>query len=421
MDVIQLLCKYARLDSASIERTPGKKAVHPSSLGQITMIKEIREDLLQIGLSADKYNINTLGDGSLLVQFPATDGCENAPHSCFVAHVDTYPGCPGAAKPIFHQYTGGDIVLPHGGVIIPAADLKGLEGKTIITSDGTSLLGGDDKNGCAAIVRLIEIIISGHLPHGPLTFWFCVDEEIAEVGTKFLPKEVAEQLDVFWTVDGIDLNQITTSCFNGLSINVDFFGVNAHPGVYGSKLCPAQYAACRFVSMLADIFGTPWNTTGEQPFLYAAEMPTGTAGKSTVKVDLRTFDRSIVRRARKIIRNAASSAAKDFRCTSKVKRTKIEYISTDVAINDNKDLLQPGLDALTDFGVVYKIHRERAGTDGAMANLSYPKLPAPDIGTGAGNLHGLTEFVVEEDLRKLPEILANMVMRYAKMIRKPRR
>jgi tripeptide aminopeptidase len=317
---------------------------------------------------------------------------------------------------MIHPYEGADIVLPHDNIIIPAADLTGLEGKSIITADGTSLLGADDKAGVAALVTLAESLLAHRPVHGPVTLWFCVDEEIGEVGVKFLPEGVADQWDVFWTVDGKELSTVDIGCFYGAKILVQFVGNDAHPGVAGSALRPAHYAAADFLSLLA-IGPTPWTTSGEEPFIYVPALSNATAGKTDVIVYPRTFNPEDFPGLHTRIEEAATAAARRFGVEVKVGETEVMYVSTEAAISAKPHLVEPGLTALRECGFPVKTHRIRAGTDGAMLNKTYPGIPAPNLGTGSGNLHGCREFLVEDQLWQVPDVLRDMVGRYAAMTR----
>lgn len=413
-DVIQRFLSYVTIDTRSVQPIPGEVQSHPSSPSQRVMTGEIMAELVSMGVP-ENYFVQ-LADGSFLVQFPATAGCENAPHVVLAAHVDTYFGCPGGASPVIHDYQGGDLALPNDGVIIPASDLLGLEGKSIITANGTTLLGGDDKCGVAAIMTFIEDMMTRNLAHGPLTIWICTDEEIGEVGVSFLPPDTAEKWDIFWTVDGAKLDVVDVGCFYGVRVDVEFFGNDTHAGVSGHSLKPAHYAASRFIDQLGDA-PTPWKTRDEKSFLYVPSLPAGTAGKTSITVWLRTFYQEEIHDLSAIIRRVAEEAAGKYGVTAVVSEAKVMYVSTEVAINANRHLLQPGLDALREFGIEPQIHRIRAGTDGAMLNMTYPRIPAPNMGTGARNLHGVREFVVADELKLIPGILAAMINRYAGMTR----
>ncbi|MFA5126806.1 MAG: M20/M25/M40 family metallo-hydrolase [Patescibacteria group bacterium] len=412
--VIERLLKYARVNTRSLQAMPGEELPHPSSPEQVVLIDLLLSELSDMGVPSNWTR--KLEDASFLIEIPATEGHENAPHVVLAAHVDTYFGCPGGANPIIHEYQGGDIALPNDNVVIPASDLAGLEGKGIITADGTTLLGGDDKCGVAAIMTFIESMLAHNLPHGPLTIWICTDEEVGEVGVKFLPSGTAEKWDFFWTVDGERLEVVDIGCFYGSSVDVEFIGNDSHPGVSGHSLKPAHYAACRFVDQLG-LAPTPWRTSGEESFIYVPSLPACTAGKSTIKVFPRTFRQEEIPEMRETIRLVAEEAASHYGVQAVVSEAKILYVSTEVAIDQNRHLLQPGLDAIRKFWVEPKLHRVRAGTDGAMLNMTYPKIPSPNMGAGARNLHGVREFVVREELQLVPEIISEMIGIYATMSR----
>lgn len=412
--VIDRFKLYARVDTRSVQPIPGAEQIHPSSPGQKTLIDMLLVELAEMGVPCEW--IKQLADGSFLVEVPAMCGYENAPHIVLAAHVDTYFGCPGGANPIVHDYEGGDIVLPNDGVVIPAADLVGLEGKRIITADGTTLLGGDDKCGITSIMTFLEYMMNYNTPHGPLTVWFCTDEEIGEVGVQFLPPGTAEKWDFFWTIDGEQLTVVDIGCFYGAGVDVEFVGNDTHPGVSGHSLKPAHYAACRFVDQLGNV-PTPWQTNGEESFIYVPTLPAGTAGKSVIKVFPRTFCQAEIPKMWDVIFDTAVEAAERYGVKVIVGDTKVLYVSTEVAIDANRALLQPGLDALREFGIEAKLHRVRAGTDGAILNMTYPNIPAPNMGAGARNLHGVREFVVADELELVPGIIATMVQTYAGMSR----
>lgn len=412
--VLERFLRYARVNTRSVQPVPGVEQSHPSSAEQKVLIDMLLTELSDMKVPSDW--IKQLGDASFLIEIPATGGHENAPHIVLAAHVDTYFGCPGGANPIIHKYHGGDIILPNDNVIIPATDLVGLEDKRIVTADGTTLLGGDDKCGVAAIMTFIEDMMTHNLPQGPLTIWICTDEEIGEVGVPFLPNGTAEKWDIFWTVDGERLAVVDIGCFYGAKVDVGFIGNDTHPGVSGHSLKPAHYAACRFVDQLGDV-PTPWKTKDEESFIYVPALPAGSAGKTLIPVYPRTFHKEEIPDLAAIIKRVAEEAASKYGVTVAISEAKVMYVSTEVAIDANRHLLQPGMDALREVGVEPQLHRVRAGTDGAMLNMTYPKIPAPNMGGGARNLHGVREFVVADELELIPNIIASMIGRYSTMTR----
>lgn len=412
-DIINRFLRYVRIDTRSVVPVSGVESTHPSSPGQLVLLALLKEELLEMGVKPDW--IHQLEDGSVLITLPATEGNENAPHAVFAAHVDTHPDSPGGADPQTYVYMGGDIQLLKNGVIIPASDLVGFEGQLLITTDGSTLLGADDKAGVAAIMEMIEVIVA-NFRHGPVTIWFCVDEETGQVGVSYLPSGVAEQWDMFVTADGIELNTVDIGCFNGAKTEVKFTGNDAHPGIAGSSINPAHYAACRFVDKLGEV-PTPWATKGEESFLYVPSLSAGTASMTTVPVLPRTFSLEEIPEMMATIERLAQEAADRYGVKVVVGEPEVLYVSTELAIKANPQLVQPCMESLKDFKIMPVLRRVRAGTDGAMLNMTFPHIPAPNMGTGARNIHGVREFLVVDELETLPGVLISMVDRYSNMIR----
>lgn len=329
----------------------------------------------------------------------------------FAAHLDTYPGVSGLAKPIVHVYEGGDINLPNDGVVIPASDLVGLEGKHIVTSDGTSLLGGDDKAGVAALVTTIQEVFTSGMAHGPLTFWFCVDEEIAKLDIKVVPEDIVKSWDVFLTVDGLRVGDIDVGCFVCRYNKVIFKGMDAHPGPQGDKVVPAHYVAALFVVELNQRGPAPWDM--KESFYYATSIE-GNASQAVVTCVPRSFDRAESDEMVNVIKTLAKECAESWDCTFDVEDD-LACINTRAAIEPRRALIEPVVLAHRKHGFSGDLHDVRGGTDGAMVNMVYPDLPAPNMGTGGTNLHSLREFLVVEELEAVPLILLDTIAGYAKM------
>ena len=309
-----------------------------------------------------------------------------------------------------HIYRGGDLEVG-AGVMIPGNDLSGLEGKEIITSDGTSLLGADDKAGAAAMVEVLEYLhCRTEFEHGPISFWFCVDEEIGELDVSVIPEEIVKSWDVLWTLDGERLGLIDVGCFVCRKTEVVFKGTDAHPGVYGKKLLPAHLAACTFVAEMTESRPTPMQTSGQESFHYAANIE-GNATKTTVVCIPRTFDPGESELMVGQIKAMAGSAAEKFGVTFEIE-DRVMCHNTRGPIEKSMSLVRPGIDALEAVGYTVKLEDVRGGTDGAMANMHFPDLPAPNMGTGSANLHGPQEFLVVDELITLCHIVTNMIGRY---------
>lgn len=407
--VIERFLHYVTFDTKSVDGVETK----PSSHGQVNLANAITEDLCSIVGFMPQW-IQKFSDGSFAVVMPANQEFEKIPHVAFAAHMDTYFNFPGKANPIVHpQYESGDILLPHNEVVIPAEDLVPYLGKQIITGDGTSVLGGDDKAGAAALVSTIDNIVSAEIKHGPLTFWFCVDEEIGNLDVKALPKDLVESWDILWTVDGEKVGTIDVGSFVCRKLEIVFKGQDAHPGVDGKNLHPAHYAAACLIAELFENQPDPMSTEDDEPFYYVTGI-NGDASEAKLLCMPRTFDADDSEHMAEEVRAYAETAANQFGVSVNV-TDKLVTVNTMAAITNNRRLLEPGIEAHKRRGFVVSEKHVRGGTDGGMINIAYPKLPAPNIGASAKNFHGPKEFVVLEDLVEVPLIMTDMVIRYSQM------
>ena len=404
-DVLQRFLDYVQIDTASVLPKADGKKNKPSSKGQTVLAGIIKKELLSWGCR--ELRVDDLQDGSLGVYLPASSGKhQNSLYCVFAAHLDTYFGLPGKAVPIVHNYKKGDIVLPNKAVI-PASDLQGLEGERIVTSDGTTLLGGDDKAGVSAIVTIIELLVKRHLSHGHLYFWFGVDEESDTLDMNLLPKSLYQPWDFFCTLDGDRLGTIEVGCFNALTCEVTFKGVDAHIGLYGHKLKPAHYAAINFAEEITKV-GTPMQSKEGQN-LYYVETIEGSASKSVVRCELRSFDKNELDGMGNFVGRIAQLYADKFGCTVNLSKS-YEYVNISSAISKRPSYIEVCQDAHRDLGIVAKlIPQVRGGTDGATINMALPDLPAPNLGIGVQNIHSFQEFLVVRELELLPFVVLNII------------
>lgn len=414
-NVLDLFLKYAAIDTKSNPSKEGETA-RPSSPGQITLKNMIIEDLKKGGVKEEQ--ILNFADGSFLVRFPAAPGKEKALHACFAAHLDTHPDAPGGAVTIIHEnYQGNDIRLPKGeNVVIPADDLKEKIGKTIVTASGDTTLGADDKSGVAILVATALELAQGKYEHGSIDFWFCTDEEVGQLDVKVLPADLVKSWNILITVDGGDPREIDVGCFCGWETIVEFLEESAHPGVNGAKLKPAHYAACALVSGLTKTkYKVPWTSSGHESFIYVAAMEGNNPSYAKALCIPRSFDKDELPKMEAKIKELAAKAAKKFRVQVKFSGQGLMYINTRVPIEANRQLLEPILQTHKDAGYEVKEQDVRGGTDGAMINIAYSELPAPNIATGGYNLHGPREFLIVEEMEDMFTVVQNIIMKYADM------
>ncbi len=412
--VVDRFLRYAQIDTQSVEAKHGEEKKHPSSHGQIELGNLLKQEIQEMGIPL----ITNLPDGYFIVELPATDeSLASAPVVGFAAHLDTYPEFSGKVMPMMHDYQGGSIIVGKNEkgaeIIIEAADLVGLEGKTIITANGTSLLGADDKGGIATIMEVLSCLASNKVSHGPLIVIFCTDEETGSLNVDILPKEIIESLDVLWTIDGERLGKLDVGSFIGRKVVVIFNGEDAHPGVYGDKLKPAQYAAVDFVAELAKL-PTPMNTSDDQGFCYVTKFE-GTATQATVTCIPRYFSSEDSEKMGATIKQFARKSAEKYRVTVEIPTNEVQYLNTADAIKSKMHLVQPGIMALESMGVTVELQNIRGGTDGGMLNMVYPNLPAPNLGYGGANFHGPREFLVKEELEMAPLVVLKMIKIYSQV------
>jgi len=410
-DCLQRFLRYVKIDTRSVMAKAGEKPKHPSSEGQIVLGNMIKDEIFDLGVELEQFFF--FRDSSFLVHFPATPGYENAPHSVYSAHLDTYYNVSGVVHPRFLKHRGGRVILGQSGLSISAEDLAGLEKKHLVVTDGTSLLGADNKAGVAIMVTVIEKLLSGKFAHGPISFWFCVDEEIGELDINVVPEAIVKTWDILWTLDSERGGPIDVGCFCSRKTYVTFHGEDSHTGLQGDKIRPAHYAACIFVAKLADL-PTPVETTGHEGFFYANSISESIAEKAVVQCAPRAFEMKELDEQLATIKRLAEESAKRFGCTVEF-HDEILYLNTRKCIEAHMDLVQPGIEAHRKFWGEPELRDVRCGTDGAMINKSYPNIPAPNIGTGTKNLHGKKEFLVVEEMETVPKIVLEMIERYAKM------
>ena len=406
MNIIERFLRYVSINTRSLVDS----IEIPSSKGQIELAKIIAKEL---SLIVPDAKINLTDQGLLICQVPASLGFENSAHVCLSAHFDTYYDQSGDVSPIIHDYQGGDLVLPKNNVVIPLSenqDLLKFIGSKIITADGSSILGADDKAGLAGIVTAIELLTQQKRSHGPITLVFFPDEEISRFDFNSLPVDLANSWNVFWTIDGLELGTIDQECFIANNVTIIFKGVDAHPGVAGQKLVPAHYAACALVNLLAQK-PTPWQTSDRESYIYVDSI-VGSAPEAKVVCIPRSFESSEVKRLIKEIKSAVQEVSKIYpkvNFTIEIKQLSQNTLS---AIEKKSWVLSPAKEAMRNHGYEPILRACRAGTDGAMFNLIYPNIPAPDMGYGARNVHELHEWIPVKELEVLPLIIADMLVNY---------
>ena len=399
MSVLDRFLRYVSYDTQSDPYSD----THPSTAKQKALGEVLAAELAQIGLQ----NAHMDEFGYVYAHLPATPGCEGVPCVGLIAHLDTASGASGAnVKPQIVRYEGGDIPLGHGEVM-RAADydcLKRYIGQDLVVTDGSTLLGADDKAGVAEIIEAVDYLVNHpDVPHGPIAVGITPDEEIGEGADLFDIKGFGAA--VAYTVDGGELGELEYENFNAAGAVVTVHGFNIHPGSAKNKMKNALLMAMEFHSMLPPA-ETPAHTEGYEGFYHLQAM-SGDETTTTMEYIVRDFDMDkFAARKAAMERIAAYLNAKygpdaiDLQLTD-------QYYNMKAQIEPHMYLIHRAKAAFARCGVEAQEIAIRGGTDGA--RLSYEGLPCPNLSTGGANFHGVHEFIPVPALEKMVEVLVALV------------
>ena len=405
MTAVQRFLRYIRYDTQSDEASE----TIPSTEKQRSLGALIAQELRELGLEGVELD----GKGYVYAFLPATPGQETAPTIALLAHLDTAPGVSGEhVQPRQVPCTGEDIVLNEAlGVVMETAvfpDLLENVGKTLIVTDGTTLLGADDKAGVAEIMTLCERLMAEELPHGRLCIAFTPDEEIGEGPDHF--DVAAFGAKYAYTVDGGAAGSIEYENFNAATAIVDITGVSVHPGTAKDVMENALLLA-QEVNALLPPEAVPAKTEGYQGFFHLDRME-GTAAGAWMEYIIRDHDKGEFT-VKKALLERAAAQVQAAHPTAKIQVTvKDSYYNMKEKLTDCMHLIDNAKKAAELAGVVPTVEPIRGGTDGA--RLSYMGLPCPNLGTGSYNFHGPQELACVEEMNAVVDILVNIVALYAK-------
>jgi tripeptide aminopeptidase len=394
--------KYVKIDTSSKE---GVKTV-PSSKGQIELGKLLLKDFRGLGLKDVKQDKN----GYVIARIK---GNTQAPAIAFIAHLDTSPECSAAnLKPIvYDNYNGEDIVLPKDDVVIKVSDfpeLKEKKGKTVITADGSTLLGGDDKSGIAVCMELAKFLLTEKdFQHGDVLFVFTPDEEIAH-GSDLLNVEELKAV-CGYTLDSEGLGSYCEETFCAHLMNISFIGKNIHPGQAKGKMVNAIRAASKFVEKMP-FDESPETTEERQGFVHPTKME-GDVSKVNLTCIVRDFTMEGLEDRSKRMKKLAETAAEEFGALADVK-IKEQYRNMKYKLDDDPRVVNYIKEAMEMSGIKPILKVARGGTDGS--RLSYRGLLSPDISVGYYGIHSRLEWVCLEDMMQTSIIVRNLVKRWAK-------
>lgn len=403
MRAYERFLKYVRINTESAEGT----GTSPSTECQWDLANLLMDELKELGLQEVKAS----EFGVVTAVLPATPGCEDAPALGLLAHMDTAPAFSGAnVEPILHEnYDGCDIVLPKEGRVLRVADfpaLKELKGRTLITADGSTLLGADDKAGIAEIMTLCEEIIAENIPHGKLCISFTPDEEIGEGTDHFDTASFGAKYA--YTMDGGPEGEIEYENFNAASAKINITGVSVHPGSAKDAMENALLIAMEINAALpAEMI--PAKTDGYDGFFHLDELSGGVADAQMFYI-IRDHDMEKFTAKKAMMEEAVRKVQSAHPKAEIVLDMKDSYYNMAGQLKECMHLIENARTAIRAAGLEPITQPIRGGTDGA--RLSFMGLPCPNLGTGGYNFHGPYEFITVEGMDKSVEILRHIVALY---------
>lgn len=404
MKAYERLIKYARVWTTSDEESE----TSPTTARQFDLAEMLVQEMKEIGIEdacMDEY-------GYVYGHIPATPGYEKCTPVGFIAHMDTAPDYSGenVNPQIIENYDGKDVVLGTSGKVLSVAEfplLKRLAGRTLITTDGTTLLGADDKAGIAEILTAAEELIHGEVPHGKISISFTTDEEVGS-GAKHLDLE-RFGAPYAYTVDGGPEGEIQFENFNAASAEFCIHGVNVHPGEARGIMKNSQKIAMEIQGMLPEK-EAPEYTEGYEGFFHLIEM-SGTVEESKLSYLIRDFDSENYEKRKQMMREIAETINEKYGNGTVELILKDSYRNMREKIEPCMELIEYAEKACKMAGVEPDVAPIRGGTDGA--RLSFVGLPCPNLGTGGYGFHGAFEHITAEGMDKAKEIIKNIVLQFA--------
>jgi tripeptide aminopeptidase len=399
--------RYVKIDTQSQE----DQTTTPSTRKQLNLANLLAKELTALG--AQNVRVSEFGIVYATVPGNLADNTK-VPVIGFIAHMDTSPAVSGEnVNPIIHKnYQGGDITLPKDPTQVITVEknpvLKTLIGTDIITADGTTLLGSDDKSGCAEIMTMIDILRQNpQIKHGTLAIAFTPDEEVGGGIEKFDVKGFGAKFA--YTVDGEELGEISDETWSARTATVTFQGKSTHPGTAKGIMINAMYAIADYLNRFPhDIL--PETTEGRVGFIhpYAGVID---VESSNVKILLRDFDVSGLDAKEKLLRDLVTQTAAKYPEVKITIDVKENYKNMKEVLKNYPELTNNAMEAAKRAGLKPFLKPIRGGTDGS--NLTFRGLPTPNLFTGGGNFHGKLEFNSRKGLEKSTETLVNLVQIFA--------
>lgn len=402
----KLLDKFLRYVSVETTSDPDSES-QPSTERQYNLLRMLRDELQQFGVAAqlDEY-------GYVMASIPSNID-NKVPAIGFIAHVDTSPDASGAdIKPqIISDYGGGDILLnPDKDIYLKVSEFPELNdyvGKTIITTDGNTLLGADDKAGIAAIMYMAQYVMEHpEFKHGDIKIAFTPDEEIGRGVAKFDVKKFGA--DYAYTIDGGAIGELEYENFNAAAAKVHVQGSNIHPGYAKNKMLNSMIVAMELNAMLP-VEQRPEFTSDYEGFFHITSFK-GCVEETELNYIIRDHDRQKFEDKKELLTAAVTFLNKKYGDVVTLE-LKHQYYNMRQEVEPHYFIVEKAVKAMEMAGVKPKVQPIRGGTDGA--NLSFMGLPCPNIFAGGHNFHGKLEYVPVESMDKAAEVILNIISLFA--------
>ncbi|MAT56884.1 MAG: peptidase T [Ignavibacteriae bacterium] len=388
--VVDRFLKYVKYDTQSDEES----TTFPSDPKQLELSKDLVTELLELGLKDAHMDEN----GYVIATLPSNSE-KDVTTIGFIAHVDTSPAVSGkdVNPQIVRNYQGGDIELPNGKKIEAAfnPELKDLVGYDIITTDGTTLLGADDKAGIAEIMDALNYLVTHpEVKHGTVKICFTPDEEVGRGTEKF---DVAKfGAKYAYTIDGSTRGEVETETFSADAVVIKIHGINVHPGYAKGKMVNSQKVAARFIESLPKDNLSPETTAGREGYVHPVSM-NGNEELTTLKFIIRDFVDTKLKEFETMLENLVKKAVEEFPGAKYEFEVIEQYRNMKNVLNEHPQVEEYALESLKRLNITPIQSAIRGGTDGS--RLSYMGLPTPNLFAGGHNFHAITEYVAIQDMQ----------------------
>lgn len=393
--------RYVSLDTQSDDNSE----TCPSTKKQLVMLQMLHDELKALGLA----DVSMDGNGYVMATLPANNG-KTGPVIGFIAHVDTSPDMPGEnVKPrLVENYDGGDILLNKELKLVLSPndfpEMRQYAGQTLIVTDGTTLLGADDKAGVTEIMTAVEYLVNHpEIKHGPVKIGFTPDEEIGRGVDHFDVKKFAA--DWAYTMDGGEVGELEFENFNAALAKVNIQGRNIHPGYAKGKMQNSLLMAMEFNGLLP-VFDRPEFTQDYEGFFHLMKMD-GSVEKAVIQYIIRDHDRDLFEKRKETIVECTDFMNARYGEGCFTLELKDQYYNMREKVEPVYHIVETARKAMEALGIEPKIKPIRGGTDGS--RLSYMGLPCPNIFAGGHNFHGKFEFVPLESMEKATRVILKII------------